>query len=102
MAAVEDHEERAVGGKRFDELLMQHIAVNLPVILEVDGTDGVENARGVVSCGVLNLSSMAGIMKEVDGAGLTYEPIDSSLQWLAKLCGLPGGGLTRILCPVGL
>jgi hypothetical protein len=41
VTAIEDHEKAAVWCKISDHVLMQHVAVNLSIALEVNGTNGI-------------------------------------------------------------
>ena len=66
---------------------MQRVAVDLAVVLEIDGTDGVQDARRVLASRVLDLASVAGVVEEVRGIWFTYEPVDGRLDRSVK-----GGG----------
>jgi hypothetical protein len=63
---------------------VQHVAVDLAIVLEIDGTDGVQDTGRVLASRVLDLTSVAGVVEEVRGTWFTYEPIDGRLHRLVK------------------
>lgn len=75
MAAVEDYEERGGGVQARYEVAVQGVAVELPLLLVVDGDDGVVEAGGAVAGGVFDLPAVAGVVQEVGGVGFADEPL---------------------------
>jgi hypothetical protein len=65
-------------------VLVQRVAVDLAVVLEIDGTDGVQDAGWVLASRVLDLASVAGVVEEVRGTWFTYEPVEGRLDRLVK------------------
>jgi len=63
---------------------MQRVAVDLAVVLEINGTDRVQDARRVLASRVLDLASVAGVVEEVRGTWFTYEPVEGRLDRLVK------------------
>jgi len=80
VAAIEYDEKAAVWCEVADHMLMQHVAVDLSIALEINGTYGVQYARGMASSRVLDLAAVPGVVEEVDSVGLTHKPIDSCLH----------------------
>jgi hypothetical protein len=107
VAAIENYKERAIRCKPSDDVLVQHVAIDLAFFLEIDGADGVQDAGRVLTRRVLDLSSVPGVVEEVGGTRFTYQPVKGGLGWLVK--GRKGRNVdayraavrTRILCPVG-
>jgi hypothetical protein len=59
VAAIQDDEESAVWGQLGDEMLVERVAVDLAAFSEVNGTDGIEDSRGMHSGGISDLTAVA-------------------------------------------
>lgn len=54
---------------------MESVAVELAVLLKVDGDDGVVEAGGAVAVGVFDLAAVPGVVQEAAGVGFADEPL---------------------------
>lgn len=62
MAAVEDDEERAIGGQLGDQRAVQLVTVDLAILLEVNWHNRVVEARVAVTVRVSHLATMSRVM----------------------------------------
>ena len=58
-----------------DEVAVEGVAVELAVLLEVDGDDGVVEAGGAVAVGISDLAAVPGVVQEAAGVGFADEPL---------------------------
>lgn len=58
-----------------DEVAVEGVAVELAVLLKVDGDDGVVEAGGAVAVGVSDLAAVPGVVQEAAGVGFADEPL---------------------------
>lgn len=58
-----------------DEVPVEVIAVELAVLLKVNGDDGVVEAGGAVARGVFDLAAVPGVVQEAAGVGFADEPL---------------------------
>jgi hypothetical protein len=85
VAAVENDEEGGVWREVGDKMLVQYIRIYLALLTEIDGTDGVEETGGMVSCGILDLTTVARVMEEVTSSRFADEPIYGGLCLFGQL-----------------
>lgn len=71
VAAIEDHKKGTARREPGNKMLMENIAVNLALLLEIYRTDSVQDSGGTVSGGITHLTAMSRVVEEVASSGLT-------------------------------
>ena len=61
-------------------MLVQSIGIDLTIASEVHGTDRIQDTRGMVACGIANLSTVTRIVEEIARSGLADKPVDCGLS----------------------
>ena len=92
VAAVEDHEEGALGWESRNERFVEDAGWDLAFLFVVDGDDCAVEARDARAVCVGHLAAVAGVVQEVAGAWFGHEPLhrcqDVDAGWVEFVAGV--------------
>ncbi len=103
MATVQDDKESGVGRKAGDKVSMKGIGIELSILAEINWADSIQKSGWMVSSGILDLSTMTRVVKEISSSRLTDQPVYCGLwEWSAdSLAKRLSAGHTSMLWPEG-